>query len=246
MRIAVLSDIHANREALEAVLELVEELAPDQIVVLGDLVGYGPDPEFTIETVARLVSDGALCVLGNHDEAARSDRDRLTPNAREAIRWTRTRLNDDHRAFLAALPLSITRFGCQWVHASAYRPESWDYISDPEAAMRCLAASTEPLICCGHTHRPTVFYSHPNRRPTMFVPRDEIAAPLLARHRHVIVTGAVGQPRDGNPAACFALLDLEEASVTMRRVPYDSEATAAKIKTLGLSSWLGLRLLIGR
>lgn len=246
MRIAVLTDIHANREALEAVLEAVDALAPDHIVVLGDLVGYGPDPEFAVETVARLVSDGALCVLGNHDEAALAERDSMTPNAREAMRWTRGRLDDAHRAFLAGLPLSITRFGCQWVHASAWRPESWDYVTDAQAAARCLSASTESLICCGHTHKPAVFYSHPSRPPTPFVPRDEAAAPLLSRRRHVVVVGAVGQPRDGNPAACFGLFDLAEASVTMRRVPYDSETTASKIKAFGLPGWLGLRLQIGR
>ncbi len=246
MRIAVLSDIHANREALEAVLESVGRLRPDRLVLLGDLVGYGPDPGFVVDTAAELVAAGALCVLGNHDEAALHGPIGMTPHAREAALWTQTQLSGEQRDFLSDLPLSVTLGSALFVHASARMPGAWPYVMDAHAAGQCLAASEAALIVCGHTHLPALFYARPGREPVKFTPRRNLAAPLSALRRHVLVVGAVGQPRDGDPAACFALLDTEEAEVTMVRVPYDMQATARKIAAAGLPEWLGMRLQIGR
>lgn len=246
MRIAVLSDIHANREAFEAVLEAVRELAPDRIVLLGDIVGYGPDPEFCVEKTAELVDRGALCLLGNHDEAIAAGGAGMTPNARTAIEWTRERLRPAHRSFLAGLPLSAEVESLLFVHASADGPSEWHYVKDTDGASRCLAATGAPAVFCGHTHVPAIFYALPGRRPVHFRPLDNVAAPLSALRRHVVVVGAVGQPRDGNPAACFAMVDTEAATVTMIRTPYDHDATAGKIAAKGLPAWLGMRLKIGR
>lgn len=246
MRIAVLSDIHANREALEAVLETVGRLRPDRLVLLGDLVGYGPDPGFAVDTAIALAEAGALCILGNHDEAAVHGPVGMTPHAHEAALWTRTQLSPEQRGFLSALPFSVTLGDALFVHASARTPADWPYVTDAHAAGQCLAASEAPLIVCGHTHMPALFYARPGREPVKFTPRRNLAAPLSALRRHVLVVGAVGQPRDGDPAACFALLDTDLAEVTMVRVPYDMQATTRKIAAAGLPEWLGMRLQIGR
>lgn len=246
MRIAVLSDIHANREALEAVLESVGRLRPDRLVLLGDLVGYGPDPGFVVDTAAELVAAGALGVLGNHDEAALDGPVGMTAHAHHAALWTQAQLSQAQRAFLSNLPLSVTLGDALFVHASAQMPAAWPYVTDAHAAGQCLSASEAALIVCGHTHLPALFYARPGREPVRFTPRRNLAAPLSALRRHVLVVGAVGQPRDGDPAACFALLDTELAEVTMVRVPYDTQATARKIAAAGLPEWLGMRLQIGR
>jgi diadenosine tetraphosphatase ApaH/serine/threonine PP2A family protein phosphatase len=246
MRIAILSDIHANREAFEAVLEAVRDLAPDQTVLLGDIVGYGPDPVFSVETAAELAERGAVCILGNHDEAVVKNLADMTADARAAIRWTREQLSPDHLDFLDSLPLSATEDGRLYVHASADRPGKWSYVTDAEMAEACLAACDAATIFCGHTHFPAIYYKRGERRPVHFQPIDNVAAPLTRLHRHLVVVGAVGQPRDGNPAACFGLVDADRREVTMMRVPYDHEATARKISACGLPAWLGTRLGIGR
>lgn len=246
MRIAILSDIHANREAFDAVLEAVQNLAPDQLVLLGDLVGYGPDPVYVVEKAADLARSGAFCIMGNHDEAAALGRNDMTENARVSIEWTRKQLGREHLDFLARLPLSLRSEDRLYVHASADRPEKWVYIREVDAAGRCLSSSDARFIFCGHTHIPAIYYALPGARPIHFSPRNNVAAPLSKLRRHLIVVGAVGQPRDGNPAACFALLDTERHEVTMVRVPYDHEATARKIEASGLPAWLGMRLKIGR
>ncbi|CDX11000.1 conserved hypothetical protein [Mesorhizobium sp. ORS 3324] len=246
MRIAILSDIHANREAFDAVLEAVHERAPDQLVLLGDLVGYGPDPVYVVEKAADLVEDGAVCVMGNHDDAVVASRTDMTENARVAIEWTAERLAREHFDFLARLPLSLRSEDRLYVHASAERPEKWLYIRDAAAAERCLSSSDARFIFCGHTHIPAIYYALPGARPIHFSPLGNVAAPLSALRRHLVVVGAVGQPRDGNPAACFALLDTERREVTMVRVPYDHEETARKVQASGLPAWLGMRLKIGR
>ena len=246
MRIAVLTDLHANREATEAVLAEVARLAPDRIVLLGDIVGYGPDPAFAVEVTERLIADGALCVLGNHDEAAVQGPSGMTPHAHDAIVWTRGQLSPAHLEFLSRLPLTAELPGLLLVHASAAMPGKWSYLRHEKAVGECLAATQAPLVLCGHTHVPAIYYALPGREPVRFTPLAQVAAPLSVIRRHVVVVGAVGQPRDGNPAACFALLDTDRREVTMVRVPYDTQETARKITAAGLPDWLGLRLQVGR
>lgn len=246
MRIAVLSDIHANREAFEAVLEVVRRLAPDRMVLLGDIVGYGPEPGFCVDAARELVAAGALAILGNHDAAAVHGPAGMTPNAHAAALWTRAQLSREQSAFLAELPLTAERDGVLFVHASARDPAAWHYVRDLRSAEACLAATDARTVICGHTHLPAVFYARAGREPVAFTPLRNVPAPLSAAHRHVVVVGAVGQPRDGDPAACFALLDTQAREITMMRVPYDTQETARKIRAAGLPDWLGLRLQIGR
>lgn len=246
MRIAFLADIHANREAFEAVLEKVGALAPDRIVLLGDIVGYGPDPEYAVEKAAELVERGAICLKGNHDEAAVSGPRGMSENARVAANWTMERLSPAHVRFLDNLPMTAQEDDRAYVHASAYHPDQWPYVRDVDSAGRCLAASAAVAIFCGHTHVPAVYYGLAGRRPVHHQPVPETDTPLLPTRRHVVVVGAVGQPRDGIPAACFGLLDTDRASVTMMRAPYDYEATGRKIRAAGLPAWLAMRLAVGR
>ncbi|MCO5082014.1 MAG: metallophosphoesterase [Rhizobiaceae bacterium] len=247
MRTAFLSDIHANREAFEAVLDAVERVGVDRIVILGDVVGYGPDPEHAVETAAALVDRGAVCLLGNHDEAVLSGPRGMSENARIAVNWTRGRLERAHLDFLAGLPLTHEEDGALHVHASADEPARWHYVDSCSAAARSLSATSARLIVCGHTHLPAIFYARPGATPTHFRPLDDKPAPLLSVLRHVVVVGSVGQPRDGNPAACFGLLDTQERAFTMMRAPYDAERTARKIEAAGdLPKWLAMRLLVGR
>lgn len=246
MRIAILSDIHANREAFEAVLAAVRRLAPDRLVLLGDMVGYGPEPSFCVDAARELVAAGAIAIRGNHDEAAVHGPSGMTPNAHEAALWTKAQLSAEESAFLRELPLTAELDGVLFVHASARDPAAWHYVRDLRSAEACLAATDAATVVCGHTHLPTIFYARAGREPVAFIPLRNVPAPLFAVHRHVVVVGAVGQPRDGDPAACFALLDTQAREVTMVRVPYDSQDTARKIKAAGLPDWLGLRLQIGR
>jgi diadenosine tetraphosphatase ApaH/serine/threonine PP2A family protein phosphatase len=246
MLIAVLADIHANREALDAVGEVVAALKPDRIVVAGDIVGYGPDPAYAVEVVADYAARGAHVVLGNHDRAVLEEDHGMTANAHEAVRWTRGQLSAEHRAFLAALPLTVAEEERLYVHASADEPGRWHYVRDARSAAPSFEATDARLVVCGHTHVPTIFYARPGHAPVTFRPPDDEPAPLIATRRHLVVAGSVGQPRDGNPAACLTLIDLKRSSVTMRRVPYDTQATAGKILAAGLPRSLATRLASGR
>lgn len=246
MLIAILSDIHANREAFDAVMKAAEARGAERFVLLGDLVGYGPDPAYIVERAADLARQGAVLIRGNHDDAVATGTRGMSEMARTAMQWTVTRLSPDEKQFLASLPPTFSEDGRLYVHDSAEEPGRWHYVDGVESAARCLAACTEAAVFCGHTHVPAMFHALPGRTPVAYRPLDGLAVPLSPMRRHVVVVGAVGQPRDGNPAACFALLDTEERTVTMLRVPYDCERTAEKIDAAGLPSWLGMRLKVGR
>lgn len=246
MRIAFLTDIHGNIEAFEAVLASVEKLGVDKLVILGDLVGYGPDPVQVIERVDSLVGKGALCIKGNHDHAACSSGAGMTENARVAIEWTRRQLHAAHVDYLTALPVSVRDEDRLYVHASAYKPESWPYVRSLEAAQKSLDATDARLTFVGHTHLPAVYHALPGHKPTLFVPQTGVGMPLSSMRRAVVVTGSAGQPRDGNPAASFGLYDTDERIMTMLRAPYDFSQTAEKIRRNGLPFWLADRLAIGK
>lgn len=246
MRIAVFTDIHANREALEACLADARRIGFDKLVFLGDLVGYGPDPQWVVDTVATEVQRGALAVLGNHDAATLKRDDTMTEHAARAMVWTRGALNDKALAFLAALPLTVTLEDALFVHASARTPERWPYIIDRLGADACLAACEDRLIFVGHTHQPAMFHQLPGRPSQHFRPLANKPVPLTGRRRWAIVVGSVGQPRDQNPAAAWGFYDTGDNSYTQCRVAYDVETTVAKIAAADLPSWLGQRLTIGR
>jgi diadenosine tetraphosphatase ApaH/serine/threonine PP2A family protein phosphatase len=245
VRTALLADIHGNREALSACLADAERIGVDRYVFLGDLVGYGPDPVWVVEQVAAMVSDGALAVLGNHDAAAISEHDTLNPIARAALQWTRGQLDAAHRAFLASLPLDLNEDDRLYVHASASAPHDWIYMLGPREAFQSFRATAQRLTFCGHTHVPALFNESATTLPHQHVPVDGKPVPLLSQRRWIAVLGAVGQPRDHNPSACYGLLDTEANRLTYLRVPYDVDVTARKVLAAGLPKALALRLTSG-
>jgi diadenosine tetraphosphatase ApaH/serine/threonine PP2A family protein phosphatase len=247
MRIGIFADIHANREALEACLCHAEGKGIDRCLFLGDLVGYGADPEWAIQTVTRYHEKGAVTVLGNHDEAVlQKKRSGMHADARYVIEWTRSRLNNAQIIFLAGLPVKAEESDRLYVHANAWAPEEWGYIVSAFNAGRSLDSTLSRLTFFGHTHEPCIYYKGVNGKIEFFIPKEGVAIPLGSNRRWLINAGAVGQPRDGNPAACYAIFDTEDNLLTYSRVPYDVEAAAGKIRAAGLPEWFGLRLERGR
>lgn len=246
MLIAVLSDIHANREALEACLAAVARDGVDRIVLLGDIVGYGADPEWCVDTARRLIEDGAVAVRGNHDDAAAKGTQSMTSNARIAIDWTRNRLDNEARDFLGALPMRIDDEDRLYVHSDGSAPASWRYIHDADDARRHLGACSALVSFCGHTHRPALHCQSSMGRVTSFTPNSIEPIQLTRQRQWLAVMGAVGQPRDGNPAAAYGLYAADSRSLSFRRVPYDTDAAARKILDAGLPEALATRLTRGK
>lgn len=246
MRIALLSDIHANREALEATLAHVARQQVGRIAVLGDIVGYGADPAACTEIVMDLAASGALVLKGNHDEAVARDDADMNADALAAMVWTRGVLGDAHRRFLAGLPLAAREGDLLLVHAGARNPGQWPYVMTPRDAELSFGATDARLIVCGHTHVPALFSLQPNRTCVGFTPVAGSPVPLAAHRRWHVVVGSVGQPRDGVAAAAYAVLDLGQGMLEPHRVPYDHPAAAAKIRAAGLPDRLASRLALGR
>jgi predicted phosphodiesterase len=244
--IAILSDIHANREAFETCLAAAANARADRIVLLGDIVGYGADPEWCVDRIRRLIEDGAVAVRGNHDDAAAKGTQSMTSNARIAIDWTRNRLDTDARAFLGTLPMTIEDDDRLYVHSEASAPATWRYVLDTDDAKRHLAACTALASFCGHTHRPALHCVSSMGRVTSFTPAAQEPIQLTRQRQWLAVMGAVGQPRDGNPAAAYGLYDTDTRDLRFCRVPYDAEAAARKIIDAGLPEALAIRLLGGR
>jgi len=240
--IALMADIHANREALEACLRDAEARGVMKFVFLGDFVGYGADPVWVVDTVMGLVAGGASALMGNHDNAVSDLRESLTTEAQIAMSWTRGELGPNAREFLANLPMRIEDETRLYVHANLQSDRRWLYINDRNAASRALQARQAQAVFCGHVHVPAIYGINANEQLVAFQPVSGVAVPLPPYRRWLAVLGAVGQPRDGNPAASYALLDTKKAEITYLRVPYDIEATAAKIRKAGLPDSLAARL----
>jgi diadenosine tetraphosphatase ApaH/serine/threonine PP2A family protein phosphatase len=245
MLTALLADIHGNREALDACLADARRSGAERHVFLGDLVGYGPDPVWVVERVAELVAGGALAIQGNHDEAAAGDSDTMTALAHAAIVWTRKQLAASHRDFLRALPLDLNEDDRLYVHSSASAPQDWIYMLSPRAAFHSFRATAQRVTFCGHTHIPALFNESAATLPQQHIPADGQPMPLLAQRRWIAVLGAVGQPRDHNPAACYGLFDEATSRLTYVRVPYDADVTARKVVAAGLPPALAVRLVTG-
>jgi diadenosine tetraphosphatase ApaH/serine/threonine PP2A family protein phosphatase len=244
--IALFADIHANRQAFSACLAQAREQGAQRIVLLGDYVGYGADPEWAVTTVMDLVDQGAVAVLGNHDSAVANSRIQMNLDARIAIEWTRGELGASQRQFLAGLPLMANEGERLYVHSEASNPAGWIYVTSTVEASRSLALNPAQITFCGHIHQPAIYSMSPTAKMTAFTPTSGAAVPLLQGRRWLAVLGSVGQPRDGNPAAAYALLDTDKRELTYCRVPYDVEQAAAAIRKKGLPLWLADRLYAGR
>lgn len=246
MRIAILSDIHANREAFEACLEAARAAGAERFVLLGDIVGYGPDPVWCVDKTRELVAAGALCLRGNHDEAAAGGSTSLNETARAVIDWTKERLDPAQTAFLAGLPLTVEEGDRLYVHADGSSPARWHYVMDAESAALHFNATEKRVGFCGHVHLPALYSRSAQGHVTPFTPSSDAPIPLLPQRRWLAVMGSVGQPRDRNPAAAFGLYDVGKKELRYMRAAYDVEATAAKIRAAGLPESLAARLLTGR
>ncbi len=244
--LAIFSDIHANRQAFAACLEAARQRQVERLILLGDFVGYGGDPEWTVDTVMDLVEQGAIAVRGNHDDAIEHPSERMNAAAQAAIDWTRGRLSAAQRKFLAELPLARDEDDRLYVHAEASDPPRWRYVQSATDAARSLIATPAQITFCGHIHQPALYSMSVTAKMTSFVPTSGIAVGLLKGRQWLAVAGAVGQPRDNNPAACFLIFDTETREITYCRVAYDVETAARRIREAGLPGWLADRLAQGR
>jgi predicted phosphodiesterase len=247
MRIALFTDVHANREAFDACLAHAERRRADRFIFLGDLVGYGADPVYVVDRVAELVARGALALLGNHDEAAvTGDTQTMNDYASRSLAWTSEVLGDNQRRFLSSLPRFLEEDDRLYVHSEASAPKEWRYVSSAGEAERSMRATERRLTFCGHVHRPSLYHMNVNRPAASFAPVTGTPVPLLRTRRWLMVLPSVGQPRDENPAAGYGLHDTDLNEFTIWRPSYDIEASAQKIHAAGLPRILAARLYVGR
>jgi len=240
MRYAILADIHGNLAAFQAVLRDVEERGgAEELWCLGDIVGYGPDPG---ECIALLRQLPHLCVAGNHDWAAigRVDISDFNPDAAQACRWTATQLTPEDVRYLENLPLTLSRDDFTIVHGSPREP-IWEYVLSTQSARANFGYFETRFCLIGHSHVPMVF-EHIGETCLL----DELATELKLRENRLIINpGGVGQPRDGDPRAAYAIYDDRDKTIYHYRVAYDIEATQERMVMRGLPNFLVMRLNYG-
>lgn len=239
--IAILSDIHANLPALEAVLTDIESQGIRELLCLGDVVGYGAQPA---ECIELLRSKSLLSILrGNHDAYAASEVDPpdVSQETLEGVRWTRARLSPEHRAWLGALPLTWQGGGYEAVHAALPNPEAWDYVLEPAAAARHFAHQKQSVCFIGHSHRPAMFVDGEDRALDLTSLES-----IRPDRKQVINVGSVGQPRDKDARACYLIYRRDREDVWWRRVAYDVSAAQTAIIAAGLPMKFAQRLAHGK
>jgi predicted phosphodiesterase len=236
-RVGVISDIHGNLEALEAVLTSFENSGVNRIFCCGDVVGYGASPN---ECIALLRENQIPTVLGNHDAAVLNDDELVFFNemARDAALWTRGVLSDDSRRWLSDLPLTISRYGSLFVHASPIDPSEWNYVLTYGEARRAFKAIEEPLCFLGHSHQPFFITLRFGEIDHI---RDDVM-PLAENTSHLVNVGSVGQPRDRDPRASSVIWDLAAGTVSLNRVEYDVATAQGKIRLISGHAALAERL----
>lgn len=241
MRILVISDIHANLTALDAVLEDAGQV--DAVWCLGDLVGYGPDPNEVIDRIANLPY--TLCVLGNHDAAAlgQIDLDSFNTEARETTLWNQESLTKESKYYLTSLRKKTVRHGFTLTHGSP-RNSIWEYILDVESAADNLDYFITPFCLVGHTHIPIIYHTK-NGKSSLYALNSDNPLSTQLTGRALLNPGSVGQPRDADPRACYAILDLRDKTWDQRRVSYDISAVQQRIIRSGLPVRNGERLFGG-
>lgn len=239
MRVGIISDIHGNLEALEAVLARCKVEGVDRIYCLGDVVGYGADPVACVELVEEVAT--FICA-GNHDWAAvgRIDTSDFNSMAADAIAWTRTQLSDDHVVLLGELPLMERHDDVLFVHASPDSPQAFHYIFGASEAASAIRETDARLTFVGHSHLAFIF-----REDEGEVISREGRAQVIDSHRILVNVGSVGQPRDKDPRAAFCLWDAEKGNLALVRVPYEITRAQQKIQYQGLPEYLAHRLSSG-
>ena len=241
MRVAVVSDIHGNLHALEAVLAALEPESPDELWCLGDVVGYGARPN---ECCAAIEARASISLAGNHDLAVRGTIDlaEFSGDAGAAARWSREVLSAGSLAFLESLEPQGVRAGVALFHASARDPV-WEYVLSERVAIATLELTEAPIVLVGHSHAALhVQLAGDGLTSSLSPDGTEVD---LALGRTLLNPGSVGQPRDGDPRAAYVLLDLDARTASFRRVEYDIAATQAEIREAGLPELLAARLTLG-
>jgi predicted phosphodiesterase len=232
MRIAIISDIHSNLEALTSAFEIIDQYSVDTVICLGDIVGYGANPNECVELVRQRCD---IVIKGNHEDAVLdiNKAEQFTDNARSAILWTRNEITEENLVYIRSLSFVHQSNEALFVHASPCEPAEWNYIFEEDTAARAFGCFSESLCFIGHTHMPAIFsingYAHG-------ITRDE---------HYLVNVGSVGQPRDRNTQLSFGLLDTDTWNYENIRAPYDVETTVTKILNTGLPARLGQRLLMG-
>ena len=250
MRLALLSDLHANLHALQACLAHAREQQATQHAFLGDLVGYGADPVAVLDLVMGLAAEGALVLKGNHDEMAARPPGSQQTLGESTARWTHEQLDAEQCAFLEQLPMTHQLGRTLLVHATVDEPTQWRYVYDAQTASESLDAASAldqvRYVFGGHVHRQSLYYRGADGQLIPFVPTPGVAIPVPVRRHWLATIGSVGQPRDGSPKAMYALYDSEQAQLTFHRVAYDHHAAAEAIRRAGLPTFFADRLEIGR
>lgn len=261
MKYAIISDIHGNLEALEAVLEVCRMEKVDQYVCLGDVVGYNANPKECLDIVRALPE--LTIVKGNHDEYASNHDDEMegfNPHAKAAVFWTRAQLTDDDLHWLSELPMRLTIKGANMtiVHATLDSPDAWGYIFDVHNATDNFSYQFTQLCFCGHSHVPVAFSKRPiamGARPIEEIPAwaaeddgsdfnmaDMIQIPVEQSVKYLINVGSIGQPRNRDPRASFCIYDTDQKLLTRYRLPYNIQLTQQKIRSVNLPERLAARL----
>ena len=249
MKLALLADVHANLPAFEACAAHAREQGASRFAILGDLVGYGPHPGEVVERCRELQREGAVVLRGNHDTLELNPVLTGSTWGDMTAAWTYGQLDDAQREWLALLPLTTVLDDLFLVHATADAPERWHYAQDELSASRSLDAATKDqnvrYVLGGHVHQQSLFYRGAGRRLMRFVPRAGVAIPVGPHRRWLATVGSAGQPRDGDPRANYALLDLGARQLTFHRVAYDHGAVAREMRAVGLPLVLANRLEAG-
>ena len=243
MKYAVLGDIHGNWEALDAVLRDVADRGIDRHLCVGDIVGYGADPR---KCVSRVQEMGFACVAGNHDQAVigRLEIGYFNAHARAAVEWTRQRIAVAQAEYLAEHPLIAVVDGVTIGHGTVHQPERFGYLETVFAAQLSFHAMTTPVAFLGHSHVPITFLESEGHDSVTYTQSTEVEL----RHvtKAIVNVGSVGQPRDDDPRACYAVYDDAAHTVELRRIEYDIEKAQARIRKAGLPEVLAARLPLGR
>jgi diadenosine tetraphosphatase ApaH/serine/threonine PP2A family protein phosphatase len=242
MRLAFISDVHSNLEALESALARIDEVGCDAIVCLGDTIGYGPNPNECLDLVRERAS---LCLAGNHDHAAIGflDTSYFNEYAKQAILWTASVLKPDHVEYLKSLEIATDKWDQLFCHSTPFQPEMWNYIFTTEEARLNFAFFSQFVCFIGHSHQPFIV-GLTTEGDIEVIPEPE--AELDPAWRYIINVGSVGQPRDGNPDSCIAFYDTEKKSIRLERVAYPIEKVQEKMVHAGLHPFLVERLAYGR
>jgi len=243
MKYGILGDIHGNLSALEAALAGLSDHRIDRLISVGDVVGYGGAPSECIDIVREA---GAVVVMGNHDAACVDliDVTYFNAYARAAVDWTKGAVTEEDRAWLTSLPLTAHLEHCSVAHGTLHRPELFDYIQSPRDADPSLDEMPQPVCFVGHTHVPVALLrlrDDPTRTAYTVEPEIDVEE----AHRALVNVGSVGQPRDEDPRAAYAVYDSDEGRVRIHRVAYDIEREAHRIRSVGLPEMLADRLFLG-